>query len=102
MAEWKRHHLEDDGASALEVTVAGGESPPLRVMGAPLSVQVAGGPVDVLGRLSPTAAFLPLNDLQMASLTTRSDCVEGVAERVYEVQVVGRGTVTILAVGRRL
>lgn len=100
MAEWKPVTLEEDGAKAWRVVVDGHESEAKVVTGAALSVEVEDGPVDVLGALASDGPFYPLNDLQGASLTTKRDCLEGVAERVHAVKVRGTGTVTLYAVRR--
>lgn len=96
---WKVVPLAEDGAKAWRTTVTG-ESDVKIVTGAKLSITVRGGPVDVLGALADSDPFYPLNDLQGASLTTKRDCLEGIAERVYAVKVRGTGTVTLFAVRR--
>ena len=100
MAEWKAVTLEQDGARAWRVELQNETSDAKVVTGDPLSVEVEGGPVAVLGALSPEGAFYPLNDLQGASLTSKYNCVEGIAERVHAIQVRGTGTVTLYAVRR--
>lgn len=97
---WTRLTLREDGAHAFQVELLDAESEPCVVMGRWVSVQVDGGPVSVLGALAPGRPFHPLNDLQGASLTSKRGCVEGIAERVYAVKVVGTGSVTLLAGGR--
>lgn len=98
--EWTQITLAEDGALAWGVELKGTTSAPRRVTGAPITVAITGGPVDVLGSLDGQT-FYPLNDLQGISLTHRRDCLEGIAERVYAVQVRGTGTVTLFAVRGR-
>lgn len=99
MAEWKKVPLEQDGALAWTVEVEG-RSAPLRVMGAEVTVLIEGGPVNVLGSLTPGGTASALNDLQHLPMTQRRDGLEGIAEKVYALTVTGRGTVTVFAVRR--
>ena len=100
MADWRQVQLTQDGALAWWTQLTPSDSvSELRVVGGALcSVQVLGGPVDVLGSLGlPDLKPEPLRDPTGTPLTTISNCLEAIGPRVDAIQVKGIGIVTLYA-----